>query len=617
MQINVAVSVLTAVVVGLMLSVALYRLNMANDATRCVDEIISGSFERIVFRNDYVYGSTARAKDQWYAWHDKIGGLLRSAPGLFRNERDEKVIKRLNEDHESIGKIFTAIVAVRERTGLNSGSAPLTREVEERLVNQMNMRVYDVVLNSRKLLEASREARDSALRLVGAGVVFALLALIATAMVNSWHFGRAITLRIDRLRDGVAKIGSGDLEHRIEIKGNDELAELSTAFNAMTAKLRGSYRDLESEIEVRKRAEEEVKRLLASVQEEKERLSCLVNGISDEVWFADPNGTFTLANPSAVREFSLGSPFGGDVSALAASLEVYRSDGSPRPVEEAPPLRALSGEVIRDEEEIIRTPGRGVLRHRQVSAAPVRNADGEIIGSVSVVRDITDRKLAEETLREAHGELARLLEERTRELAEKEVLLKEVHHRVKNNLQVISSLVGLQADGSRDETVRQVLRDVTDRVRSMALVHEKLYQSANLACIDFAEYSRGLLSYLWRAHGGSSVRLTLDLEPVSLPVDTAVPLGLILNELAGNALKHAFLGRPGGEVTVSLKGAAGGKISLGVSDNGVGLPEGLDWRRARSLGLRLVQMLAGQIGADVQLASGEGTRFEVVLSNPS
>ena len=195
------------------------------------------------------------------------------------------------------------------------------------------------------------------------------------------------------------------------------------------------------------------------------------------------------------------------------------------------------------------------------------------------------------------------------------MLLKEVHHRVKNNLQVISSLVGLQADGSKDETVREVLRDVTYRVRSMALVHEKLYQSADLAHIDFAEYSRGLLGYLWRAHGpaAASIRLTLDLEPVTLPVDTAVPCGLILNELAGNALKHAFRGRHEGEVTVSLITEVDGRICLSVGDNGVGLPAGFDWREARSLGLHLVQMLSGQLGASVEASDGEGTRFEIVI----
>ena len=156
------------------------------------------------------------------------------------------------------------------------------------------------------------------------------------------------------------------------------------------------------DITERKRTEEKTQELLAAVQRERDRLSALVNSISDEVWFADTKKQFTLANPSALQEFSIGTSDGGiDVEKLAASLEVYRPDGSPRPVEEAPPLRALQGEVVRNEEEIIRTPSKGELRYRQVSSSPVRDAMGNIIGSVSVTRDITERKRAEEVLRQS------------------------------------------------------------------------------------------------------------------------------------------------------------------------------------------------------------------------
>jgi PAS domain S-box-containing protein len=150
----------------------------------------------------------------------------------------------------------------------------------------------------------------------------------------------------------------------------------------------------------RKKAEQESERLLELVKQERDRLSSLVNSISDEVWFANTDRKFTLINPSAVREFKLGqSDRSVDVENLAASLEVYRPDGSRRPVDEAPPLRALKGEVVKDQEEMIRSPVRGELRYRQVSAAPVRDSNGSIIGSVSVVRDITERKEAEEQLR--------------------------------------------------------------------------------------------------------------------------------------------------------------------------------------------------------------------------
>ncbi|MGA6926206.1 MAG: PAS domain S-box protein [Desulfosarcina sp.] len=202
--------------------------------------------------------------------------------------------------------------------------------------------------------------------------------------------------------------------------------------------------------------------------------------------------------------------------------------------------------------------------------------------------------------------------------AEKEVLLKEIHHRVKNNMQIISSLVSLQAAEPQNADMRESLLEVTHRVRSMAMVHEKLYQSADLACIDFADYAKSLLGYLWRAHGtaAAGIRLRLDLESVSLPVNAAVPFGLILNELVGNALKHAFAGRNGGGVVVSLRKEPSGRMILGVRDDGVGLPAGFDWQKAPTLGLRLVQMLARQIRATVKAAQDNGTEFIIACPRP-
>jgi len=147
-----------------------------------------------------------------------------------------------------------------------------------------------------------------------------------------------------------------------------------------------------------KRAEEEIRTLLTDVQQEKTKLSSLINSISDEVWFADTQGRFTIANPSALREFGISSDNIVEVEKLAKNMEVFRPDGSPRPVEEAPPLRGLAGEMIRNQEEIVRTPATGDLRYREVSTTPVRDDKGVIIGSVSIVHDITERKKAEEQI---------------------------------------------------------------------------------------------------------------------------------------------------------------------------------------------------------------------------
>jgi len=257
------------------------------------------------------------------------------------------------------------------------------------------------------------------------------------------------------------------------------------------------------------------------------------------------------------------------------------------------------GAVFENEHRIIRPDGS--VRFVYNKAQPYFDSAGKLIRYVGATLDVTERKQAEEALRAS--------------LREKEALLREIHHRVKNNLQVVSSMVSLQAGEAANDAIREVLQDVTNRVRSMALVHEKLYQSADLAQVDFAEYAESLIHYLWRAYRttAAGVQLSLELEAVAIPIHAAVPCGLILNELAGNALKHAFPGGRGGTVTVSLRAEAGGRVCLRVRDNGIGLPAGFDWRSGKSLGLHLVQMFAEQLGADVQVASDPGTEFTVAF----
>ena len=232
---------------------------------------------------------------------------------------------------------------------------------------------------------------------------------------------------------------------------------------------------------------------------------------------------------------------------------------------------------------------------------PVRNRHGKIVSWSGINLDISRIKRAEEQIKAS--------------LVEKEVLLKEVHHRVKNNLQVISSLLSLQAGTLPDDQSQDVFDDVIDRVRTMALVHEKLYQTENLARLDFSDYASSLLAYLWNAHGaatGGRVRLKISVPPVLFPLETAMNCGLILNELASNAIRHAFPGGIGGEIAVTLEhDPVTGAACLRVRDNGVGLPADQDWRQSPSLGLRLLQILAGQMRATIQTGQGSGTEFQI------
>ncbi len=220
--------------------------------------------------------------------------------------------------------------------------------------------------------------------------------------------------------------------------------------------------------------------------------------------------------------------------------------------------------------------------------------NGNVHGVLSIVRDITQRKEVEKKIKNA--------------LREKEVLLREIHHRVKNNLQIISSLLKLQSRYIRDEQYTEMLRDSQNRIRSMALIHEKLYHSENLLNIDFEPYIRSLTDELIRSYGAAKVAVNIEVDTISVSVDTAIPCGLIINELVSNSLKHAFPDGKG-EIAVTLH-AIDGTIELTVSDTGVGIPDTVDFRTTETLGLRLVTILAeDQLNGDIILKREAGTEF--------
>ncbi len=214
-------------------------------------------------------------------------------------------------------------------------------------------------------------------------------------------------------------------------------------------------------------------------------------------------------------------------------------------------------------------------------------------------------------------------------LKEKEVLLKEIHHRVKNNLQVISSLLNLQAVSIKDEQTLEMFRESRNRIKSMALIHERLYESKELSRIDFAAYVRHLISDVFYSYGVKSEAITsrIKVDDVFLGVDIVIPLGLIINELVSNFLKHAFPSGGKGEICISLhsgndlpavtdNGAAQAvnRFTLIVSDNGIGFPENLDFRNTESLGLRLVCTLVDQVGGAIELHSNGGTEFKIMFA---
>ncbi len=258
--------------------------------------------------------------------------------------------------------------------------------------------------------------------------------------------------------------------------------------------------------------------------------------------------------------------------------------------------RALGGENVTYEWSI--PAGESVI-HMQTSLSPLRDGHGKINGIVGVGRDITRLKQVETRLEDS--------------LREKDLLLKEVHHRVKNNMQVISSLINLQAQRTERTIYRNIFEETSSRVRAMALVHEKLYQSRDFARINFREYVRDLVDGLVRSHGLGTSRIGLDIaaDEVDIGIDKAIPCAQIINELVSNSLKYAFPGERSGRLSISFSRNGDRVHTLTVADDGIGIPPGFDPATSKTLGLQLVYGLVKQLRGSIELDTSSGSRFVI------
>jgi two-component system, sensor histidine kinase PdtaS len=235
----------------------------------------------------------------------------------------------------------------------------------------------------------------------------------------------------------------------------------------------------------------------------------------------------------------------------------------------------------------------------EIGLNPIRTPRGIMV--LASVIDITERKTQEEQLKSA--------------LKEKELLLAEIHHRVKNNLQIIESLLGMQSDIVPDAAAVSILKESQNRVKSMALIHQVLYESQDFSRVDFSCVIQNLVDNLKISYAleASKIEIAMNVEQVYLPLDTSIPLGLIVNELCSNALKHAFPDNCPGKLEISFEYLDSNSLGLVVSDNGVGIPEEFDMENTTSLGLQLIQLLSKQISADLSIQRSKPTKFKLII----
>jgi two-component sensor histidine kinase len=238
---------------------------------------------------------------------------------------------------------------------------------------------------------------------------------------------------------------------------------------------------------------------------------------------------------------------------------------------------------------------------REIFLNPIFDELGNLVEVAGIGLDITEKKLANEQIHNS--------------LQEKEVLLKEVHHRVKNNLQVISSILNLQSSYVKDQSTLNILKESQDRIKSMAFIHESLYQTKDFSSINFSEYVVNLSQNLLHSYSSleHEIKLNLDIQNVFLNLDLAIPCGLIINEIVSNALKYAFVDKKeDAEIMIKMH-LKGENLHLQIKDNGKGLPKHIDYRNTESLGLQLVVTLVDQLNGSIELDCTQGAHYNILF----
>lgn len=507
----------------------------------------------LVLTQDYLLHGEPRAEQQWWARYRLLSQAVEAQQA--GSEGGAVAGARI----EVLSELFSQLQRLPAR------DTPLALRRRELLVDRLlteAQTVADQGYERERQLTQRRNESEFRLMTLAVALPAALALLFALA---GWLLARRVLPPLARLRGAMDVVASGDLTVRDRSSARDELGALSRQFDRMTAQL-----------------EERSDALRAS----EGMLRLVTNNLPAMIGYWDSELRNRFANADYRRWFGKEPQEiqGRRIDELLGP-ELYEQN---RPYIEG----ALAGQR-QDFDRSIRGPD-GTVRHSQASYIPDLHA-GRVEGFFVLVTDVSERVRSEQALAQALGE--------------KETLLKEVYHRVKNNLQVVQSLLKLQSRAVHEEAARVALEEMAQRVRAMALVHEQLYSTDSLDAVPLRRYVESLARQLAlgceRAPGDT--RLDVEAASMNIGIDIAIPLGLLLTELISNSFKHAFADGRQGCIRVAVGPQDGGTLRVCVADDGQGLPAGFELGAVRSLGLRLAASLACQLGGELCFESRCGT----------
>lgn len=336
----------------------------------------------------------------------------------------------------------------------------------------------------------------------------------------------------------------------------------------------------------------ELKRTQQALIDSELKYRTLIENMSEVILYVDNYDRIIFANDNAIRMFG----YSKDELIGQIAGEILVDDDYRDFIKDRIKLRR-HGFTDRFEVQMKTKTGESIWV--EISSAPLKDADGKIIGSIGIHSDITDRKKYENTIETS--------------LKQKDLLLKEIHHRVKNNLQIISSLIKLQSAHVNDKEIHSMFAESQNRIKTMALIHEKLYRSTDISVIEFYDYIKNLVNSLYSSYGISidRVKPVIEFRSIYLDIDTAIPCGLIINELISNCLKYAYPDLRKGEIFIDLNELNENDYLLLIKDDGIGIPESIDFGNTNSLGLKLVKILSEQLGGTVELIRNNGSEFRI------